>query len=376
VTPQAIELFCGCGGMSTGLLDAGIGVVAGFDNNGPSVTAFNYNHNYRGAQGYVADLTTQTGGQTAARAGLPKRIDLVAGGPPCQPFSIAGKRLGTQDERANLVFSFSNHIRDLRPTAFVFENVPNIARIDDGALIDQLKTELDSFGYDVSSAVLNAADYGVPQARRRFVMIGVPKGIRFTFPTPTHSEVPDLYEEMKPYVTVSEAIGDLPDVTDPKAHEIPNHDPTMHSKRMIEAFHNLKPGTRDRKSYHDRLHPHRLGYTLRAGSGNFSPLRPVHYKYDRVITVRESARLQGMTDEFIWPDPLPRLQQYRQVGNAVPPPLASAVATQIVKTLGWQVDSGSTQGDPSSRQPAFYLTHKERHDNRVARLRGASLGRS
>jgi DNA (cytosine-5)-methyltransferase 1 len=141
------------------------------------------------------------------------------------------------------------------------------------------------------------------------------------------------------------------------------------------AFKVLKPGTRDRKSYHDRLHPNRLGYTLRAGSGNFSPLRPVHYKYDRVITVRENARLQGMSDEFIWPDPLPRFQQYRQVGNAVPPPLACAIGARLGVVLGWELNPGETRGDPASRPPAFYLSHQDRHNSRVERLRGASLGR-
>ena len=375
MTPKAIELFCGCGGMSTGLLDAGIQVVAGFDHNAASITAFQYNHNYRGAHGFVADLETASKDAITVAASLPESIDLLAGGPPCQPFSIAGKQRGLDDKRGNLIFRFATYVQEIRPTAFIFENVPNLARIDDGVLADDLSSELSALGYDVHSLVVNVADYGVPQMRKRFVMVGVPEGTPFQFPTPTHGEAADLFQTLKPYVTVAEAIGDLPDVTDPASHDIPNHEPTMHSPQMVEAFRVLKPGTRDKKSYHDRLHPNRLGYTLRAGSGNFSPLRPVHYKYDRVITVRESARLQGMSDEFIWPDPLPRLQQYRQVGNAVPPSLASAIGIQLGEILSWQLNPEETRGDASSRPPAFYLSHQDRHNERLGKLRGASLGR-
>lgn len=373
--PRAIELFSGCGGLSTGILDAGVQVVSAFDHNEPSITGFRYNHGYRGAEGHVADLAVANSAELFTKAGLSGHIDLLAGGPPCQPFSIAGKRLGLEDRRGNLIFRFNDLVAEIRPTAFIFENVPNLIRIEGGSLIERMDEELRSLGYDVHHRLLNAADFGVAQARRRFVMVGVPKGVRFAFPEPTHGDDSDLFGERKPYVTVSEALGDLPDVTARRARTIPNHEPTMHTDAMVEAFRNLVPGTRDKKSFHDRLHADRLGYTLRAGSGNFSPLRPVHYKYDRVITVRESARLQGMSDSFIWPDPLPRLQQYRQVGNAVPPPLGAAVTSAISHSLGWSTDSEALKGDPGTRPKAFFLTHEERHQLRVERIRGASLGR-
>ena len=107
---------------------------------------------------------------------------------------------------------------------------------------------------------------------------------------------------------------------------------------MIKRFEQLPQGKRERSSFHDRLHPDKLSYTLRAGYGNFSPLRPIHHIYHRVITARESARLQGLSDDFIWPDRIPRLQQYRQVGNAVPPPLAKAFARCIAKQMGWKTE--------------------------------------
>jgi DNA (cytosine-5)-methyltransferase 1 len=361
--------------MSTGLLDSGMQVIAGFDHNKPSITTFDYNHEYRGGKGFVSDLEVVSPDEIRDLSKLTGRLDLLAGGPPCQPFSIAGKQRGLDDKRGNLIFRFVDYVRALEPTAFLFENVPNLARLNDGILADTLRSDLAELGYEVHAQVVSAAEYGVPQMRKRFIMIGVPKGVQFQFPEATHGQAENLFSTIKPYVTAADAIGDLPDVTDPASHDVPNHEPTMHSPAMLEAFAVLKPGTRDKKSYHDRLHPDRLGYTLRAGSGNFSPLRPVHYKYDRVITVRESARLQTMSDDFIWPDPLPRLQQYRQVGNAVPPLLASVLGTAIASALGWELDPEETRGDASTRPPAFYLSHQERHESRAVRLRGASLGR-
>jgi DNA (cytosine-5)-methyltransferase 1 len=374
VTPTAIDLFSGCGGLSTGFLDAGVQVVAGFDKDAPSIKAFDYNHSYRGCDGYVLDLSTATGADLLKLSGV-DQIDILAGGPPCQSFSIAGKRRGLDDERGGLVYRFADFVREISPTVAIFENVPNFARFDEGKVLASLIQMIEDIGYTVKHAILNAADYGVPQGRKRVFIVGVKKGEEFSFPPPpSHSNAASLFDKTLPYVSSKEAIGDLPDVWDEAAKEIPNHEPTVHSQKMLDAFARLAPGMRDKKSFHDRLHPDRPSFTLRAGSGNFSPLRPVHYKHDRVITVRESARIQGFDDHFIWPDPLPRLQQYRQVGNAVPPRLAQAVIEHIAKCLSWELAPAKTEGDPTTRPPAFNTTHEDRHAARLVRLRGASLG--
>jgi len=376
-SPIAIELFAGCGGISTGLLDAGIRVVAGFDHNRSAIEAFKYNHVYRRTTGHVADLSKATGQQLAELFGG-QPLDLIVGGPPCQPFSIIGKQKGLDDHRGNLVFDFIRLVGDLRPTAVVFENVPNLEKIEDGAIVTRLCEEFARLDYSVAYAVLNAADYGVPQFRRRLFIVGVRGKQAIAFPPPvTHkaSDELDLFCTLPKHRTCRDAIDDLPDVTTPESWEIPNHEATMHSPAMLEAFAHLKPGTREKKSFHDRLHPDRPSYTLRAGTGNFSPLRPVHYKYDRVISVRESARIQSFSDTFIWPDPIPRLQQYRQVGNAVPPLLAAAIGQAIAKTLGWHLTPGDHLGDPSSRPPAMTTTPEFRFAERQRRTRGASLGR-
>ena len=122
------------------------------------------------------------------------------------------------------------------------------------------------------------------------------------------------------------------------------------------------------------MHPYRLSYTLRAGSGNFTPLRPIHYQYDRVISVRESARLQGFSDDFIWEDTIPRLQQYRQVGNAVCPPIAKALAINICKNMGWSRNPEKFRGDLSSRSTPFRKSKQTKQIERASRIRGASIG--
>jgi len=375
--PTAIDLFCGCGGFSTGLLDAGVRVLAGFDSYAPALVAYNYNHEYRGARGHLADLAEVTGARLLELAGSPS-VDLVVGGPPCQAFSIVGKRRGLGDPRGRLVFDFARLVAELRPKAVLLENVPGLLAADGGRIFARVRAGLEEAGYNVRAEVLHAADYGVPQMRRRTFVAGVRMRGSFPYPPPpTHSAEPfsDLFgSSTQAHVSARQALADLPDVGTRAGRRIPNHEPTHHSAPMLLAFADLQPGKRDPKSFHDRLHPDRPGYTLRAGDGNFTPLRPIHYRYDRVVSVRESARLQGFADTFVWPDSLPRLQQYRQVGNAVAPPVAKALATHLAGILGWRLDPEGLCGDPDSRAAAATRTPEERDAERRSRIRGASLG--
>lgn len=363
-----IELFAGCGGMSTGFLDAGLHVAAGFEIDARAVDAYNYNHSYRGSNGLQIDLSLSSGSELLDEAGIEK-VDFIVGGPPCQPFSIAGKRQGLRDIRSDLIGHFIRFVDELRPAAFLLENVPNLAGISDGAFLTGTKASLRSLGYSVDHAIVSAADFGVPQNRKRLVVLGLRGRRTVEFPAPSHGTL-DC-----PHVSVSDAIGDLPDAGEFGETGIFNHEPTMHSADMVCRLRELAPGKRERGSFHDRLHPARPSYTLRAGSGNFSPLRPVHYEHHRVVTVRESARIQGFSDDFIWPDRIPRLQQYRQVGNAVPPPMARAFAESLAAQLGWACNPKEYAGDPRSRQEANSLTDEQRRSLRERRLRGASLGK-
>lgn len=372
--PVALELFSGCGGLSTGLLDAGIRVAAGFDHDRRAIEGYSYNHEFRWGRGFICDLSKVSGAELLGMAGV-RRIDILAGGPPCQPFSVVGKREGMDDERARLVFDFVRLVRELAPQAVVFENVANLASIHEGRILELICRRLRALGYRIASGVCSAADYGVPQMRRRLLVLAARDVDNLDLPDPTHG-TPGLFgPKVLPYVTTREALDDLPDAADFGCCGIHNHEPTQHTPDMRRRLKHLRPGERERGSFHDRLHPDRPSYTLRAGSGNFSPLRPIHYRYDRVITVRESARLQGFDDSFIWPDWIPRLQQYRQVGNAVPPLVARAAGHYLAKKLRWQTNKNAFRGNPRQRANPITMTDDERRELRLSRIRGASLGK-
>ena len=368
--PVCVDLFCGCGGLSTGLLDAGIDVRVGVDIDAPSIGTFDLNHRPRGTESALADVRDLSGADLMAAAG--GDVDLLVGGPPCQPFSIAGKRRGLEDLRGDLVFEFVRMVGESGASAYLFENVPNLATVKGGEVLESLLCAFREVGYTATARVLLAADYGVPQNRKRLFIVGTREGDPIAMPPPTThgSSALSLLDDLAPYVTAKEALDDLPDVDAPDAETVPNHEPTFHSDPMLAAFRAQLPGTREPKSRHDRLHPDRPGYTLRAGTGNFSPLRPVHYRYDRVISVREAARLQSFADDFLWPDTLSRLQQYRQVGNAVPPRLASAVGAHIASSMGWELepDRFVVHGPPES----IRLSLEERLARRAKFMRGGA----
>lgn len=369
-SPVCVDLFCGCGGLSTGLLDAGIEVRIGVDCDAPSLRTFDANHAGRGTRSVLADVSVMTGDELAALAGAP--VDLLVGGPPCQPFSVAGKREGLADVRGHgqLVFEFVRLLGETRSSAFVFENVPNLATVDKGAVLDELLAAFGEIGYTATARVLLAADYGVAQMRKRLFIVGTRARGKIPMPpAPTHAAGLTI-TGAPPHVTAREVLDDLPDVEDSDADRVPNHEPTFHGEDMVAALRSLLPGTREPRSRHDRLHPDRPGYTLRAGTGNFSPLRPIHYRYHRVLSVRECARIQSFGDEFLWPDDLARLQQYRQVGNAVPPLLARALGSHLASFMDWRTDPVRfrVKGPP----PTTRLPLKERLDRRQRFMRGGA----
>lgn len=370
--PVCIDLFCGCGGLSTGLLDAGVDVRLGVDVDEPSIATFELNHKSRGSKSLHLDVRTLSGTDLMAHTG--EGIDLLVGGAPCQPFSVAGKQQALADSRGDLIFQFVRLLNETEASAFIFENVPNLASVANGDILARLLGGFRNIGYSVAANVLLAADYGVPQMRKRLFIVGSRDQGVIPFP-PSPSHVPEVEGQLtyeRPYITASDALDGLPDVLDPEAEEIANHEPTFHTDEMLAAFAGLPPGKREPKSRHDRLHPDRPGYTLRAGTGNFSPLRPVHHRYDRVLSVRECARLQSFTDDFHWPDDQARLQQYRQVGNAVPPLLAKAVVEHVAKFMNWELepDRFAIAGPPSHEK----LTLAERLERRAKYMRGGASG--
>ncbi|MBK5484675.1 DNA cytosine methyltransferase [Peribacillus sp. TH16] len=284
-----------------------------------------------------------------------KEVDIVVGGPPCQGFSVFGKRrfVNTQgydpksDPRNFLVYEYIRVIKELKPKYFFMENVKGFVSLDKGKFIEEVINEFKKIGYkDIDYKIVNTADYGVPQKRHRMLMIGNRIGEPVTFPEVTHSSANELC--MPEYTTVGEAIMDLVDKTE---EEIPNHVPLKHKPIVSERMSYVEEGgkldinkipetllqatrpdstTGQVKNYshvYKRLHREQPSLTLVPGHNAF----PIHPTLNRTLTVREAARIQTFPDNHVFFGS--RQQQCIQVGNAVPPLLAEVYFRQIAMQI-------------------------------------------
>lgn len=340
---NCIDLFCGCGGLSLGFEKAGFDILLGIDAWEDAITTFNYNH--KNSKGVCFDLSTLSPKDIEPQLNG-KPVDVIIGGPPCQGFSVAGKRI-VNDERNKLYKNFVRFVEYFKPKAFMMENVPNILSIGGGIVKDAIVKDFSGLGYKVVYKILTASDYGVPQNRRRTFFVGFKNGNEFTFPVPT----------VKQKVTSKEAISDLPDKTIPDGENYPNepqcdyqklmrknakglynHRITIHTeqtKRIIAMvpdggnYKDLPLELQQTRKVHiawTRLDSSKPSFTIDCGHNHH-----FHYKYNRVPTVRESARIQSFPDDFIFLGKLG--SQLRQVGNAVPPLLAEEIAKEIKNEL-------------------------------------------
>ena len=352
---NVIDLFCGCGGLSYGFEMAGYRVLLGVDNWKDALITFQRNH--AKSKIMYEDISLINGQDITDYIGCNRDdIDVIIGGPPCQGFSLSGKR-DINDPRNKLYESFVRIVADIRPKAFLMENVPGIAKLYKGKVKEQILEDFTSIGYKVSvpERWLNAADYGVPQMRRRVFFVGL-KDDYFEFPSPEYGGG-FLY---KPYITSEEAIGDLPlldneigeegmPYTSPPMNDyqremrknsdaIYNHIATIHKPKTVDIISMVPDGG----SYKDlpkelwnvrrvniawtRMNSKEPCFTIDTGHNHH-----FHYKANRVPTVRESARIQSFPDDFIFAGG--KVSQLRQVGNAVPPLLAKALAEKLKKYL-------------------------------------------
>ena len=238
---NVIDLFCGCGGFSLGFERAGFNVLLGIDVWNDALNTFKHNH--KNSDTLQADLSTLSPEQI-----LPllknQKIDVIIGGPPCQGFSVAGKRI-VDDIRNKLYKNFVRFVEFFKPRAFVMENVPNILSIGGGVVKESIIKDFAKLGYSVEYKVLTASDYGVPQNRRRAFFVGFLNGHKFEFPTPLETEK----------ITSSEALSDLPEgsVTDgdsypnealsdyqklmrEKSDKLYNHQTTAHNQKTIDII--------------------------------------------------------------------------------------------------------------------------------------------
>lgn len=341
---SAISLFSGAGGMDIGIDRAGFKTLCAIEADPHCTATLRQNANRK-------KVIWQTDIRVIDPARVMEILELKAGdlgllygGPPCQPFSQIGKQGGLADPRGGLVFELVRFAVTLRPTALIIEQVPYFLRAkagQDELLIQVLRKDFGQIGYDVFIDTLDASDYGVPQRRQRAIIVCVPAGQTFDFP---------LWAQ-KRKMTVGQALQGLPPPTLNGAPPIiANHidvTPDRDRERIsyvpeglwLSKSPNVPPEimrnlTRKDTTKYRRLSRNDLAPTLRCGE---APYHPIEHRY---ITPRESARIQGFPDKHEFMGPIRRrtgtvrdLDQHRQVANAVPPPLASAVAQTLKDCL-------------------------------------------
>ena len=371
-----IDLFAGCGGLSTGLKMAGLEPVVAVESNAWAAETFARNHTETTV---ICSDVRETSGSVLA-SGFGGNVPLVVGGPPCQGFSAANRQsLG--GEQNNLVREFVRLVLEVRPTAFLMEQVPMIINWGGGVFVEEIRSTFSEAGYDVSFDVLNACQFGVPQTRRRAFFTGISQGESMEFPRPTHylpSELTKFQTVFAPgtcecsflekCVTVRDALSDLPDIQprsrgvspvsyecDPKSRfqalmrqgngeSVHNHVATVSSEKVTERYGHVPPGGNWRSipkellqhskvrhsSLYYRLHPDRPSKTIT----NFRKSMFIAPFSDRQLSVREAARMQSYPDWFTWSEEVPISAQQQMVANSVPPMLGFHLGLALKKAVG------------------------------------------
>lgn len=386
------DVFSGAGGFSCGFEMAGCSVIGAVEHDRWAADTFAYNH--PAAKMFLGDIESFS--DEALRAQM-QRPDIIIGGPPCQGFSVCVKNAGDpKDPRNSLFVEFIRMARIFSPTVLVMENVPNIvkAKTKSGVeVVSIIREEFEAMGYHVYYDVLSASDYGVPQMRQRFILIASKQELKEPFPPKTHfvsDGISENVDGLKRCPVLWDAISDLPDI---EAHEgaevmeysrqpvndyqaycrsgstkLYNHLAMKHTRRLIDRFSQMTWGQsvsditderlKQRKrngngvvsdtpydQNNRRMHPDRICHTITAAFyGNF-----VHPYKNRNFTAREGARIQSFPDSYVFlgkPTVVSKkllmkegrtgeafLCQYSQIGNAVPPLMAKAIAENILRQI-------------------------------------------
>lgn len=380
--PIGIDLFAGAGGMSLGFEQAGFDVVAAVEIDPVHCAVHKYN--FPDCAVIPKSVTEVNANEIRERSGIgSRRVDCVFGGPPCQGFSMIGQR-AIDDPRNRLVLEFVRLVKELDASSFVFENVKGLTVGKHKKFLSEIVEEFEAAGYQVRkpTEVLDAAHFGVPQHRERLILLGSKKAHalpeypkKWTSPADGKRAVEGL--PIGP--NCADALGDLPDaeqfetlhesdaVRTKQFGEMSDYakemrcltngawhlsyprdwDPglltssarTNHTSISRKRFAGTSPGEVEPISRYFKLAPNGLSNTLRAGTdgarGAFTSPRPIHYKYARCVTVREMARLHGYPDWFRLHGT--KWHGARQIGNSVPPPLARAVAAEVVSSLNLDI---------------------------------------
>ena len=358
-TLKFADLFCGVGGFSQGLKSAGLECVLGVDNDEHAVAAYRLNHQEH--ECLNLDLSSVENQKSVSKRLKKEGVDLIVGGPPCQGFSIFGKRrfVNTRnhdvksDKRNDLVFAYANIIKNVKPNWFIMENVPGITSARDGAYIDEIRKFFTKNKYRTEIKIINAADYGVPQKRKRFILFGTKTNLTIPWPKPKFFENPESWQQE--HRTVGEVLNDLANkstIGKYKNHLVPSHSNVV-TKRFsyikegkkldIDSLpDNLKMGTKTRKpianysGVYRRLDRKKPANTIVPGHNAL----PVHPTLDRTLTIREAARIQTFPDDFEFVGPI--INQGLQVGNAFPCLVAQIVGERLRTVVNRKWSAGKT----------------------------------
>lgn len=372
--PLAIDLFAGAGGFSEGLEKAGIRVGLAQELHPQPALSLAFNHLH--SQVLVGDLRSINLGLMdfilRDKFGE-KPVDIIVGGPPCQGFSTAGKK--QKDDPRNSLFSYYCKVVEyFRPKIVVLENVPGFKKMHNGDIYREAIASFSSLGYSLRDTILNACDYGVPQRRMRFIMVGIRQdlNIDFCWPSITHlnpekNTGQDLFDDLRtPAPTVEEAISDLAFVQpgfEASRYELKsrsqyqmerragcaflfNHLATRHREKAVEMFSHIpEGGTISQVPRHLKSAKRTMARLDRGHISNAVLALPddlIHYEQNRILSVREMARLQSFDDDYVFIGKRTSgfrerridVPQYTQVGNAVPPLLSYSIGKEIMKSLG------------------------------------------
>lgn len=375
---NVIDLFSGAGGLSQGFKQAGYNILAGIDFDDPALKTYSYN--FPEAKALKEDLFKVEDSLEDIENNLNgSKVDVVIAGPPCQGFSLTGSR-DLNDTRNELYLAVVHAVKYFQPKAFLIENVPGMATLYKGVIKQQILNTFEDLGYSVTvtSKPLLAADYGVPQIRKRMFFVGFKKELGydyFQFPKPLLSK--------ETHVTTAEAISDLPSlendelgaevmdyIMEPQStyqklmrknsDKIFNHVGTKHTEEVKWVISqvpeggnhkNLPEGVGTSRKFNEawtRYHSQKPSKTIDTGHRNH-----FHYKWNRVPTVRENARLQSFPDSFRFLGT--KTQQNKQVGNAVPPILSQVIAEKMGNHLEKGFYTDKKQGEKVVRSEQLYL---------------------
>jgi DNA (cytosine-5)-methyltransferase 1 len=364
---KVIDLFSGVGGLSYGFAhDDNFEIVAANEILPNMAKAYSLNHPT--AKVYAEDIKDFSADKIEKDLGIkPSEIDIIVGGPPCQAYSTVGKRL-IDDPRGKLFQEYYRVLKEFNPKLFLFENVKGLLSMQDGELLKTIISLFESLGYKVKYKLLNAADYGAPQIRERVIIIGSKLKTEFEYPEPTHYNPEDennlFKNSLKPYLTLEEAISDLPFIkTNEESFEYANepqnefqklmrknapeklmdHSSPKNNDKLVKIMESLPDGgtpedlpeslrpTSGFKNTYCRLWWKRPSTTITRNLSTPSSSRCIHLKAPRPLTTREGARIQCFPDDYQFYGS--RGDRNLQIGNAVPTFLSNAVAKAILKNF-------------------------------------------